>query len=155
MAQATGGMTFRNCSVFLTTNSASYTDVSGWGNEIKLSGGEREIAELRTFSGETPFIAAGKRTPVEIELTLMYTEGSTDPFEVVRTAYETATPTPVYIRWSPRGLESTTTGEFVYTTDAVYVTGMPYPQGPADGSTIITFPMKGTCSTVTKSTSTS
>jgi hypothetical protein len=150
----TNAITFRNNTILVSTNTTTFTDISAWSNSIKVSGGSRNLATEFFFGQDTAVILAGKRDPITLEITIAYTEAVTDPFELfIRPAYETSTPTPLYFKWSPRGAEVGTTGEFVYATDPTQITDPPYPQGDAKGDAIVTFAMKGTCSFITKSTS--
>lgn len=126
MTQTTAAVSFRDCEVSISTNGSAWTDISGYANEITPDGGERETDEMYTFDGDTAIITKGKRAPIELKCKFVYTEGVSDPQEVVRAAYEGAT--DLYLRWSPKGGD---TGEFMYTTPAGTVKTAPYPGGEA------------------------
>lgn len=129
MAQTTGAMSFRNAKIEISTNGTTWTDISGFANEISLSGGDRQLGEAFTFDGDTPIIVVGKRSTLDVTVKALYTEGSNDPFEIVRAAYEGGT--NLYVRWSPKG---GSTGAFIYTSDAGYVQNAPYPVGSASSA---------------------
>ena len=64
---------------------------------------------------------------MEIEISYVYTEGGSDPFEVLRPIYEAAT--AYYFRWT---VKAATTGNFRFTTPACYITSFGYPEIEAE-----------------------
>lgn len=148
-------MTFKNNTISVSTNTTTFTDISSWLNDVKLTGGDRELATEFVFGSDTALVLTGKRKPIDLELIVLYTEGVTDPFEqFIRPAYETSTPTPLYFKWLPRGSTVAAGTIFSYVTDACWVITPPYPQGKAQANEVTKFITKVTCTTVTKSTST-
>ena len=129
MAQTTNQVTMVNCKIEGSTDGAVWTDISGFGNSVTFDGGERATEETDTFSGDTPIITAGKRGGLTVTARVVYTEGVSDPVEVVRAAYENLT--PYYLRWSPKG---GTTGQFQYTTTVGIVKNPVYPAGEANSA---------------------
>jgi hypothetical protein len=83
----------------------------------------RKSGEAYTNSGDTAIVTGGKREPMEIEFKGVATEGTGDPFEVIRAAHEAKT--PYYVRWSPKG---GTAGQFQYATPACIITSFTYPE---------------------------
>lgn len=126
MAQTTGAISFKANKVEISTNGTVWTDISGFANAVSVDGGERATEENPTFDGDTPILTAGKRGMLEVKVKIVYTEGVSDPQEVVRAAYEAAS--ALYVRWSPKGGAS---GNFMYTSDSGIVTSHPYPGGEA------------------------
>ena len=124
MAQATNQITLRDLEISLSTNGSSWTDISGFANSIGIGGGDREIGEFFTADGDIPVLGAGKRAALELTVKILYTEGGSDPYTTVRSAYENAT--ALYVRFSPKGGDS---GEFMFTSAAGYVMNAVYPQG--------------------------
>ncbi len=122
MAQTTGAVSARNCYIGISTNGSSWTDVSGFANSVKPDGGKRETGDAYTADGDTPIVTAGKRKPIQLKVKVLYTEGASDPFEVVRAAYEAAS--ALYVRYAPKGNTST---YFMYTSQSGIVTDAPYP----------------------------
>lgn len=146
MAQTTGGLSFKEVEVGISTNGSSWTDTSGFAASVEIGGGDRQTGEVYTFDGDTAIITSGKREPLEVTIKVVYTEGGSDPFEVVRAAYEAGS--SLYVRWSPKGGE---TGEFMFTSSAGVVTNAPYPTGEAGSGdpTMIEFTVK--VASITKS----
>lgn len=126
MAQTTGALSWRNSKVEISSNGSDWTDISGFENAIEGAEQARMTGEAYTSDGDTAVITAGKREPMELTCTFLYTEGGSDPFEVVRALFEAGT--KMYMRWSPLGGASTT---FMYTTPAAFISNFVYPQGEA------------------------
>jgi hypothetical protein len=97
--------------------------MSGFSNRIAPGGGDRQTDEVFTMDGDVPIIKAGKRKSINLKVAAVYTEGGSDPFEIVRAAYEAAS--DFYLRWAPKG---NTTGNFLFTSTAGIVTSAPYPE---------------------------
>ena len=124
----------RNCLVEYSTNSTAWVDVSGVANAVNPSGYERESGEAWTGGSDNPVITIGKNSPLELEVMVVYSEASSDGFEVLRALKEAAT--PIRIRWTPKGIG--TTGNFKWTTGTGYLTAAPAPGGDiGDGKPIL------------------
>lgn len=132
MAQTTGGMSMKDCSLEYSTNGSSWTDISGFSNSIEPDGGDRKLSETYTMDGDTAIITKGKREPIDLKVRIVYTEGGSDPFEVVRAIHEAGS--DFYLRWSPKGGDST---EFMYTSPAGAIQSFPYPGGDTGSSDAI------------------
>jgi len=147
MAQTADGMSFKNCKLEISTDGTNWTDISGFSNSIDIGGGGRQTGEAYTFDGDKAIIAIGKREPVEVTVSIVYTEGVTDPFETVYTAYESGS--TLYVRWSPAG---GTSGDFQYTTDPGVVASCGYPKGEAGSGDPVLVEFTVKTASVTKST---
>ena len=100
-SQTTGGFSWRNASVQLSVDGATWLEASGHSNALSQSGGDRVIGEQYTNAGDTPIIQTGKRAPITLTFDAVATETASEPYELARAAYENNT--PLYIRWSPKG----------------------------------------------------
>ncbi len=147
MTQTTDGITLKDCKVEISTDGSSYTDISGFANQVTLGGGARMSGEAYTFDGDTAIIGTGKREPIEVTVRCVYTEGTGDPFETVRAVYEAGS--ALYVRWSPKGGDS---GEAQYTTDEGVVTAFGYPAGEAASGDPVVFEFTVKTAKITKST---
>jgi hypothetical protein len=138
MAQTASAMSFKDCEVKYTTDGGTtWTDASGFASVVTVSGGERNSAEAYTFDGDVAIIGKGKRAPLNVTATVIYTEGSTDPFSVLLPYYQAGS--SVGLRWTPRGLSSAS-GEWVYTstyTGSVFKS-LSYPAGEANSANPLT-----------------
>jgi len=132
MAQTTGAKAFVIAKVEYNTTGTTWTAFRDFMSAVAVSGGERNYGEAYTSDGDTPIVRAGKRTPVEVVVRYVYTEGTSDPFDIFRAQYETAAGGQANIRWSPGG----TTGDFLFTSDTgsdqTILTGFGYPQGEVE-----------------------
>ena len=146
MAQTTNAYTMKDAKVEVSSNGTTYTDISGFANEVTVSGGERMSGEVYTVDGDTALVGIGKRQPVDIAVSVVYTEGTGDPFETLRAAYEAGS--TYYVRWSPRGGQ---TGEFQFTASGP-VTAFEYPDGEAGSGDPITVSFTVRAAGITKST---
>ena len=142
MAQTTGGFSWANCVVSLSANGSAWTDVSGFTNSVKVSGGERAVSEFFTVDGDTPILTRGKRSALEITLAAVYTELGTDPYAMATTAYEGGS--LLYIKWVPK------VGGFTFTSGGGYCTKPLYPSGAADSSDALPVEVTIKVATVTK-----
>lgn len=129
MPQTTSQMSFVDAEIEYSDDGAAWTDISGFANQLTVSGGDRNSGEVYTALGDEPLLAAGKRTPLEITVMVVYTEATADPFETVRADYETNGGQDAYIRWSPGGGDS---GDSQFTSGKGIITSFGYPQGPVE-----------------------
>jgi hypothetical protein len=133
MAQTTGALSAKNAVIEVSTNGSSWTDISGFANKVDPGDQTREVGDAYTFDGDTAIITAGKRKPLDLKCSVLYTEGASDPFETVRTAYEAGT--ALYLRFTPK---AATTGNFRFTSDTGLVTKFGYPPlEPEKGEPIV------------------
>ena len=126
MAQTTDGMSFIAARAFVSPDGSTWTDVSGFGASIAVSGGSRATGEKNTFEGDTPIVTAGKRSSIDLTCRFVYTEEASDPFEVLRAQYETSGGL-LYVQYTPKE-----PGGFWYKTGAGIIQDLEYPQGEAD-----------------------
>lgn len=131
MAQTTGGISFKDCKVETSPDNSVWTDRSGFASTVNVDGGERATGVKYTFDGDTAILRSAKRGPLTITVPVVYTEGASDPIEVIRAIYEAGS--DFYVRWSPKGGASS---EFLYTTDAGVVKQPMLPGGEAESADI-------------------
>lgn len=127
MAQTTGAIPFKDVKVETSPDNSVWTDVSGFASTVSVDGGERGTGVKYTFDGDVAILRNAKRGPLTITVNIAYTEGASDPVEVIRAIYEAGS--DFYVRWSPKGGDST---EFLYTSDAGVVKNPLYPGGEAE-----------------------
>ena len=146
MAQTTGAISFGDCKVETSPDNSDWTDISGFSSTVTLDGGERATGIKFTFDGDTAILRAGKRGTLTVTINLAYTEGASDPVEVVRAIYEAGS--DFYVRWSPKGGDE---AEFLYTSDAGIVKNPLYPGGDAESPDPVMIPLVLETPKVTKS----
>ncbi len=133
MAQLAAAISLRDCDVEVSTNGTTWTNISGAASSVEVSGGDRQTGDVYTFDGDTALLTYGKREPLEVTVKIVYSEGTAEPFEIVRAAYEAGT--AFYVRWAPRG---NVTGRARYTTAEGRVTSFTYPAGESNGDPVLT-----------------
>ena len=127
MAQTTGGISFKDVKAETSPDNSNWTDISGFASSVTVDGGERATGVKYTFDGDTAILRSAKRGPLTVTMNIAYTEGASDPTEVIRAIYEAGS--DYYLRWSPKGGDSS---EFLYTTDAGIIKQPLYPGGEAE-----------------------
>lgn len=120
-------VSMKDADVLYSTDGSSFTSFCGYATSVEVGGGERESGEAYTFCGDTALIGLGKRAPIDVTFNIIYTEVNTDPFQVLRAAYENAT--PHYVRIEPKGGEA---GEWLWTSSLGYWTRVNEPAGEAN-----------------------
>lgn len=121
MAQGTG-ISPKAGYVAISTNGSIWTDISGYSSNVEPDGGERKSGEWYSFDTDYAGLTRGKREPIDLKVSILYTEGASDAWTVAKDAYEGNT--ALYLRWAPQG---NTGGNKQFTTGAGIVTSMAYP----------------------------
>ncbi len=127
MAQTTGAATLRNAKIEFSTNASDWVDISGVTNKIDPSGYAVKSGEVWTADGDDPIIGVGKNEPLEVDVTVVYTENSTEGYLYMH-GYK-VNKTAIKLRWAPKG---GTTGSYRYTTGTGYVIECLPPGGDVD-----------------------
>lgn len=103
MTQTTTAMSGANSKVEVSTNGTVWTDISGANTTVSVSGGEIGAGSQHTALGtEAVVTSSKKKAPVTVTVKCLYTETTSEPWNVVRGVYDSATPV-LYVRWSPAG----------------------------------------------------
>jgi len=146
MAQTTDQISAKDCTIEISSDGSSWTDISGWTNSITPGGGDRASGSAQTHDGDTPVHTIGKRSLRTLDVNVIYTEGGTDPIETIRGYYENGT--KVYLRYSPAGGAS---GDFMYTGQGYFLTP-PQPAADAGSGDPLAVSFTFECPVLTKST---
>lgn len=142
MTQTTAGMSFIQAIVFVSPDGSTWTDVSGHGASVAVSGGERATGEQHTFDGDTPVVKAGKRASLDVTVRFIYTETASDPFDICQTAYEAAGGV-LHTQWRPL------TGGNWFKTGAGIITSLLYPGGEAGAGDVVMSEFVNKCASIT------
>ena len=149
MGQTTDGLAWVKAQVFVSPDGSTWTDVSGFGASVAVSGGERQVGSQHTMSGDTPIVKGGKRNVVQLTVRYVYTEGASDPFEILRTQHEIAGG-PLYAQYSPEE-----PGGFWFTTGLGVLENPGYPGGEAGSGDIVMSEFVMSCAALTKAAASS
>jgi hypothetical protein len=146
--QTTQAINFTDAAIEVSINGAAFVDICGETSSVTMSGGDRNSAEFFPFCGDTPVVLVGKRTKIQIGLSIAYTEGLSDSYAIAKAAYETKGMI-FQIRWTPKG---TAPGNYRFTTDPNYsfVSSAPYPVGDASSADVTAFTLNVETSQVTQ-----
>lgn len=145
MAQATG-ISAKDTYVAISTDNSNWTDISGFASVVEPGGGDRKSGEYYTFDTDVAGLSRGKREPIDLKVSIVYTEGVSDAWATINSAYENNT--ALYVRWSPKG---NTTGNNRYTSSAGIVTSCIYPKGEAESADTVLCEATVRVASVTKS----
>jgi hypothetical protein len=127
MAQTTTAVNGAAATVWIYSSSA-YVDISGSSQSVDVVTSTVVTGEAYTFEGNYAITTVGKYEPVEVTVNIIYTETSSEGYQLARAIYEGRTATQ--IKWLPLGAAS---GADQYETKTVgYITSFDYP--PIDAS---------------------
>lgn len=154
MAQMTTAISAKDLSVAYTTDGTNFVDFSGYAGTVTIDGGDHMTSEFYTFDGNLPIITLGKIEPIEITVTVAYDEAAAGPYPVLLPYWLAGS--SIGLKWSPKGLISGTTGEWVYTSvfGNSKIMSLGYPGGEASSADPITLDMVIRCGSITTSTTT-
>lgn len=106
MAQTSAAINTVNGVVQMSVDGNTWTDISGSTNKLAQATQEADSGEAATLDGGYMISTAGKVKPVDIEVTTIYTEESTEAYELLFAQWEKAG-RPLWLRWSPKGAYNT------------------------------------------------
>lgn len=132
--------------VDLTPASSSYANIDSWASEIVVGDEQVATTETYTFTHTGPIIFAGNAQPIPVDVTYVYTEGTTDPYYNIK---QQTLGSNMDVRWGPAGAGS---GGNAFTTSGGVFIRRSLPQGAADGSTAVTVSFGLVCSSVSLGT---
>jgi hypothetical protein len=134
---ANDAVSFKDClvEVDLTPGSSSYADIDSWATEVSVSGEDVPTTEVYPFEGSA-IVFAGNKSPVEVQVTAVYTEGSTDPFKNIRDYFEANDGPDFDVRFAPAGSSD---GNYMFTTSGGKLIACPPPQGAGDAASAQVF----------------
>ena len=134
-------ISFKDCFVEVDVNDeADWADIDSWATEITVAGEEVPTTEVYPFEGSA-IVFAGSKSPVTVTCTIVYTEGTDDPFHNIRARFEAVDGAPFEIRFAPAGSGA---GNKRFTTAGGKLIAAPPPQGAGDASsaTVSTFQVR-------------
>jgi len=122
------------------TAGGTFVAIDSWATEVTISGEDIPTTETYPFSGSA-IVYVGTKSPVELTITAVYTEGSTDPFQNIRDRFEAANGPVMDVRFCPAGSAS---GNFRFTTSGGKLIACPpaVGAGSANSATVFTFTVR-------------
>ncbi|MFA6204342.1 MAG: hypothetical protein WC710_14285 [Gallionella sp.] len=139
MAQTTAQVSAVDAKIEVSAAGSVWTDISGSANKVDLGAQDRAVGSAFTFDGDGALLTYGKRQPLDVTVTVIYTEtATTEGFEFVRALHETVDGATMYLRWTPIG-EVAVGGRSQFSTGKGYIKSFQYPPVAADsGDPILT-----------------
>lgn len=107
---------------------AGWVAIDSWATRIEVTGGDIPFNEVRPFTGGAE-VFVGSKSSYNIEVEVLYTEGSTDPFVNIWDAYEASNDVDLEVRWSPKGAGA---GGYRFTTSGGKLLNIELPDGAGD-----------------------
>jgi len=130
MAQTTDFVSEANAGIEYSATGTVWVSLGGSTGKVDTPTQKRMTEPDYTFDGDVALIAQGKREPVPLKVTAIYSEQAAEAFEALRGYFQAGT--LIYFRYSPKGLGAT--GRSVFTTAnaagaaaAVPITEFDYP----------------------------
>ena len=122
------------------TAGGTFVPVDSSATQVDVSGEDVPTTETYPFSGSA-VVFVGTKSPVELTITALYTEGSTDPFVNIRDRFEAGNGPVMEVRFVPAGSAS---GNYRFTTSGGKLTACPPATGAGDASsaTVFTFTVR-------------
>lgn len=103
MAQTTGAISQGKYIVEVSTDGASWTDISGSSAQVTPSGGDQLTGSQNTASGTAPVVVGANKTDAaEAEVKILYTETTGEAFRIVKARFDGSDKT-IYFRYTPSG----------------------------------------------------
>ena len=105
MAQTTTAQVLNDSVIEVSTDDATWTDISGAMNSFEPSGGDRKAGAGHSLASDSPIVRAGKPSEVTVKMKIYYTETAGEATTLLQAWY--LANTPVYLRQKPKGTLAT------------------------------------------------
>jgi hypothetical protein len=131
------GVSGGDSKVEIDLEDGGFVAIDSWATRVNVSGGDIPFNEALPFTGGAE-VFVGAKSSYNVEVEILYTEGSTDPYANLIDAYIAGNDIDLDVRWTPKG---DGTGGFRYTTSGGKLISINFPQvaGDADAPNVITF----------------
>ena len=103
MAQTTGAISVAGYKVEVSTDGASWTDISGQAATVSPDGGDIKVGSQHTAEGsQAVVVTSNKQEPITLNVKALYTEVTGEAWKVVDAIYR-GDDKRLYLRYSPAG----------------------------------------------------
>lgn len=148
MAQTTGAMSGSAATIsYQSGGTGTYTDISGSSQSVDVVTLTKMTGEAYTFDGSYAVLTVGKNEPLEVVVNVLYTDTTTEAYQVMLTAFEQST--LISLKWVPNGAAS---GADTYTTSAGQITAIDLPAIDASSAGPIMASFTLRCASITHTT---
>jgi hypothetical protein len=148
MGQTTTAINTVDAVVELSTDAVTWTNISGSTNKVEVSPQTADSGMAASLEGQYKIVRAGKYNPVDITVTVLFTETAGEAYAIIHGQKEIAG-RPLYLRFTPAGYN----GNYRwYTADAngykspARIVEFPYPGASAEdaGPTLLVLKLQAT-----------
>ena len=148
MAQTTGAMSGSAATIsYQSGGTGTYTDISGSSQSVDVVTLTKMTGEAYTFDGNYAVLTVGKNEPSEVVVNVLYTDTTTEAYQVMLTAFENGT--LISLKWVPNGAVA---GADTYTTSAGQITAVDLPAIDASSAGPIMASFTLRCASITHTT---
>lgn len=132
MAQTTLAASAIDAEVYWSKNGTAWFDITGAVTTVTPGGGERATAEAFTLEGDTALVKPGKRSPIDLTVRSLYSEGTAVPdiLDDMWDYYEAGSVS--YFKYYPEG-----SSNWCWTTDAGVITTMTPPEAVGEANELM------------------
>jgi len=148
MPQTTTAVNVVDAVVEVSTNGTTWTNISGSTNKVEPSPQTADSGMAASLEGQYKIVRAGKYNPVDITVTILFTETAAEAYAILNGQKEMAG-RPLYLRYAPGGYD----GNYRwYTADSNgnktpgRITEFPYPGANSEdaGPHLVVFKLQAT-----------
>jgi hypothetical protein len=111
MTQTVGAMSTVDADIDVSADGSTWVSLAGSANQVEVPAQTRMTGTGYTFDGDVAIVTQGKREPLEVTVSGLYTEEAAELFETIRPWFQSGA--RCYFRYSPKGVGAT--GRAVYT----------------------------------------
>lgn len=132
----------------ISINGTTWTNVSGSTNRVDVSPQTSDSGMAATFEGQYKIVLAGKLNPVDITVTILFTETSGECYEILH-GQKNVAGRPLYLRYAPGGYNGAYrwyTGDSNGNKAVARITEFPYPSSSSEDAAphMVTFKLQAT-----------
>lgn len=124
MTQTVGALSSAVGKLEIGTNGTVWSDISGSVMSLDPPSQARMSGETYTLDGDVAIITGGKREPLELAFSIVYTEVSDEAWDKAQAIFEEIGGEDIYVQWSP---DEGGVGDWLFTSDKGVLTSLKYP----------------------------
>ena len=134
MPQTTTAINTVDSVVEISINGTTWTNVSGTTNKVEVSPQTADSGMAASLEGQYKIVRAGKYNPVDITVTILFTETAAEAYEILH-GQKNVAGRPLYLRYAPGGYDGAYrwyTGDSNGNKAAGRITEFPYPSANSE-----------------------
>ena len=148
MPQTTTAINTVDAVVEVSTNGTTWTNISGSTNKVEVSAQTADSGMAASLEGQYKIVRGGKYNPVDITVTIFFTETAGEAYEILHNQKNVAG-RPLYFRYTPGGYDGNYrwyTGDSNGYKSPGRITEFPYPSAASEeaGPQLVVFKLQAT-----------